>query len=46
MVIAGTDDVWFTYDIDWALKDVPLENFIINSHPYYGAAFQITGSVQ
>ncbi|MCP4348316.1 MAG: metallophosphoesterase [Desulfobacterales bacterium] len=29
IVFAGTDDVWFTYDIDLALKDVPSENFTI-----------------
>ncbi|CAB5090586.1 hypothetical protein D3OALGA1CA_5859 [Olavius algarvensis associated proteobacterium Delta 3] len=29
ITIAGTDDVWFTYDIDRALKGVPTGNFTI-----------------
>lgn len=29
IVLAGTDDVWFSYNIDMALKDVPPEDFTI-----------------
>jgi predicted MPP superfamily phosphohydrolase len=29
IALAGTDDLWFTYDIDRALKDVPPEMFTI-----------------